>query len=93
MAPLAEQCSEFRNLNETLNRQLRDADSQMAISRDKLKKAKLSVQNEKEESKRLRLAVDMQRRAKEGVLAENREMQAQLDAKDKEVSYFVSSLP
>lgn len=65
----------------------------MAISRDKLKKAKLSVQNEKEESKRLRLAVDMQRRAKEGVLAENREMQAQLDAKDKEVSYFVSSLP
>lgn len=80
-------------MNETLNRQLRDADSQMAISRDKLKKAKLSVQNEKEESKRLRLAVDMQRRAKEGVLAENREMQAQLDAKDKEVSYFVSSLP
>ena len=65
----------------------------MAISRDKLKKAKLSVQNEKEESKRLRLAVDMQRRAKEGVLAENREMKAQLDAKDKEVSYFVSSLP
>ena len=90
---MAEQCSEFRNLNEALNRQLRDADSQMAISRDKLKKAKLSVQNEKEESKRLRLVVDMQRRAKEGVLAENREMQAQLDAKDKEVSYFVSSLP
>ena len=92
MAPLAQKCSEFKSVNEALNRQLRDAESQMAISRDKHKKAKLSLQNEKEESKRLRLAVDMQRRAKEGVLTEKREMQAQLDAKDKEVSYIISSL-
>jgi hypothetical protein len=92
VSPLAGQCLEFRNLNGALNRQLKDVESQMTISRDKLKKAKLSLQMEKEEAKRLRHAVDLQRKAKEGVLTENREMQAQLDAKDKEVSYFIPSL-
>ena len=64
----------------------------MTLSKDKLKKAKLSLQTEKEETKRLRLAVDRQRKAKEGVVIENKEMEAQLDAKAKEVSYFVPSL-
>jgi hypothetical protein len=63
----------------------------MTISKDKLKKAKLSLQTEKEESRRLRLAVDRQREATKGVVTENREMQAQLDAKDKEVSVPFSS--
>ena len=85
MAPLAEQCSEFKNLNEALNRQLQDVQCQFTISREKLKNAKLSLQTEKEETKRLRLAVDRQRKAKEVVVTENKEMQAQLDAKDKEV--------
>ena len=92
MAPLAEQCSEFKNLNEALNRQLQDVQCQFTISREKLKNAKLSLQTEKEETKRLRLAVDRQRKAKEVVVTENKEMQAQLDAKDKEVCLVISSL-
>lgn len=86
MAPSAEQCSELKKLNEALNRQVGDMQSQIIISRDKLKKAKLSLQTEKEETKRLRFAVDRQRMAKEGEVTEKKEMQAQLDAKDKEVS-------
>jgi len=84
VAPLAEQCSEYKNLNQALNRQLQDVQCQFTTSRDKLKSTKLSLQTEKEETKRLRLAVDRQRKAKEEVLTENKEMQAQLDAKDKE---------
>ena len=91
VAPLADECSKLKNLNEALNRQLEDAQSQMIISKDKLKKAKMSLQTEKEEAKRLHLAVDRQRKAKEVVETENKVMQAQLDAKDKEVSYFVPS--
>lgn len=92
MAPLAEQCSDFKNLNEALTRELEDVQCQMTTSRDKLKKARLSLETEKEETKRLRLAVDRQRKAKDGVATENKEMQAQLDAKDKEVSYCACPL-
>ena len=88
MVPLAERCSEFQNLNDALKDQLVDMQHQMTISRDKLKRARLSLQNEKEESKRLRLAFDRQRIAKEGEVTEKKEMQAQLDSKDMEVSFF-----
>ena len=92
MAPSAERCSEFKNLNETLNRRLEDLQCQITMSRDKLKKARLSVQTEKEERERLRLAVERQMMAKERVVTEKKEIQAKLDAKDKEVSCFVPSL-
>lgn len=92
MAPSAERSSGFKDLNENLNRRLNDLQSQIAISRDKLKKAKLSAQAEKDEAKRLRLAVDRQRIAKEGAMTEMKELQTKLDAKDKEVGYFVPSL-
>lgn len=88
VVPLAERCSEFQNLNDALNDQLVDMQHQMTISRDKLKRARLSLQNEKEESKRLRLAFERQRIAKEGEVTEKKEMQAQLDSKDKEVSFL-----
>ena len=86
MVPLAERCSDFQNLNQVLNEQLVDMRYQMTISRDKLKKAKLSLQAEKDESKRLRLAFDRQRMAKEGEVTEKKEMQAQLDSKEKIIS-------
>ena len=92
VAPVAEQCSELKNLNEVLNRQLEDQRSQTIISRDKFKKVKQSLQTEKEETTRLRLAVDRQRIAKEREMTEKRGLQAQLDAKDKEVGYFIPSL-
>jgi hypothetical protein len=85
VAPAAERCLELKNLNETLNRQLEDLQSQIKVSRLTLKKAKQTVQTEKEETKRLRLAVDRQRLAKEGVVTEKKKMQAELDARDKEV--------
>jgi hypothetical protein len=85
---LIERCSEFKNRNEALNRQVEELLSQDAISRDKLKKARRSLQTEKEESTRLRLAFDRQRKAKDGEVTEKKEMQAKLDAKDREVSYF-----
>ena len=85
MAPLAERCSELKIRNEILNRQLEEQHSQAAIARDKLKKAKRSLQTEKEESVRLRLAFDRQRMAKNGEATEKKEMQAKLDARDREV--------
>ena len=88
VVPLAERCSEYQNLNDALNDQLVDMQHQMTVSRDKLKRARLSLQNEKEESKRLRLAFDRQRIAKEGEVTEKKEMQAQLDSKDKLVFLF-----
>jgi hypothetical protein len=88
VAPLAERCSGFKNLNEALNRQLEALQSQITFSRNKLNKAKLSLQTEKEETKRLRLAVDRQRKAKEEEVSEKKEMQAKLDAKDREVCYL-----
>ena len=92
VAPSSGRCSEFKNQNETLNRRLEDLQVQITISREKLKKAKLGVQTEKEEAKRLRAAVERQRLATKEVVTEKNEMQAELDAKDREVSDFVSSL-
>ena len=84
VAPLANQCSELKSLNDALNRQLKDMQSQLKISEDKLKEAKLSVQTEKEESKRLRFAIDRERiAAKEGEMDDKKkEVQIQLEAKD-----------
>jgi len=92
LAPSAERYSELKNLNEALNRQLEDLQSQIIISSDKLKKAKLSVQTEKEETKRLRLVVDRQRIAKEEAVTDNKEMQAKLEAKDKEIKLLNTKL-
>lgn len=93
MAPSAERCSEFKHLNETLSRRLEDLRSQTTIFREKLKRAKLTVQTEKEETRRLRLAVDLQRIAKEAAVTGNKELQAKLESRDKEASCFVLFMP
>ena len=87
MAPSAERYSELKDLNEALNRRLKDLQVQITTSRDKLKKVKQNLQTEKEETMRLHLAVERQRNAKKEVVTERNDMQAKLDAKDKEVSY------
>lgn len=92
VAPLAEQGSELKNLNNALNRQLEDMQDQLMISRDKLKKARMSMQVDKEELKRQRLTINRERIAKEGEMAEKKEMQAQLDEKDSKVCLFSSHL-
>jgi septal ring factor EnvC (AmiA/AmiB activator) len=93
VAPSAERCSEFKHMNEALNRQLEDLRSQTTIFREKLKRAKLTAQTEKEETRRLRLAVDRQRIAKEAVVTENKKLQAKLESRDKEASCFVLFMP
>jgi len=92
VAPFAERCSELKNLNEALNRQLEDLRSEATVSREKLKQEKLTVQTEKEESKRLRLAVDRQRTAKEAVVTEKKELQAKLESRDREIKLLNTKL-
>jgi len=92
MAPSAERSSELKNMNETLNRKLEDLHLQITISRDKFKKAKLSAQTEKDETKRLRLAVDRQRTAKEAMATEKKELQAKLESRDKEIKLLNTKL-
>ena len=82
---MAQQCASYKTLNEALNQQLKDLQVQNHISRDKYKKAKLSVESEKQETKRLRFAVERQRLAKEGVITEKKELQAKVEDRDKEV--------
>lgn len=89
VASSVERCSEFKNQNDALYRELEELRSQFTISREKLKRAKLTAQAEKDETKRLRLAVDRQRIAKEAVVTDKMELQAKLDSRDIEVSYFV----
>ena len=90
VAPFAEQNSELINQNEALNRQVEDLESQKTIFLNKLKKANLSMQTRNEETKRLRFALNRQMIANEGEVTEKKEMQAQLDGKDREVSHFFS---
>jgi len=92
VTPSVERCSEFKNLNEALNRQLEELRSHATIFKEKLKRAKLSVQAEKDETKRLRLSVDRQRIAKEAVMTEKKELQAKLESRDKEIKLLNTKL-
>ncbi|KAF8801412.1 hypothetical protein BYT27DRAFT_7114935, partial [Phlegmacium glaucopus] len=85
-APLADRCAEYKTLNEALNRQLEDLRSQNQISRDKYKMAKRSLQTEKEETERLRLAFERQITANKAMMKGKNETQAKLEEQGKEVN-------
>lgn len=92
MAPSSERYAELRSLNEALNRRLRDLESQIKLFRDKHKLAKLCVQTEKEEVKRLRIVVERQRSGREIAITEKNELQAKVEERDREVVFVPTAL-
>ena len=87
LAPLAKQYSEVKKLNEALNQQVKDLESQAKTVRLRHEKAKLDMENEKEETKRLRLALERQRVLRETEQTENQALQTRVEQCDREVRF------
>ena len=85
MAPSVERCSELKNSNEALTRQVQDLQSQIKISKEMHKRAKINAQTEKDEVKRLQLAVARQRAATEVATTAKRQLEVKVEQQDKEV--------
>jgi len=92
VAPLVERCSELRNSNEALTRQVQDLQSQIKISKEVLKKAKVNTQTERDEVKRLHLAVARQRAATEVVMTDKKQLEAKVEQQDKEIKLLNTKL-